>query len=186
MLTVNLGPLSLPLALFLTLAALLVAAAVGRLAGRASNTGIGEVLADMLLAGLVAARIVYVAIWFDSYRDAPWGMLDLRDGGFTLWAGAAAALLVAMLHGWRSATLRRPLGWGLAAGALLWGGVFGAVALMQNTTLPKAPLTTLGGEPVDLNRLAGGKPLVINLWATWCPPCRREMPLLAAAQKQEP
>jgi len=186
MLTVNLGPLSIPLALFLTLAALLVAAAVGRLTGRAGKTGIGHVLADMLLAGLVTARIAYVITWFDSYRGTPLAMLDLRDGGFTPWAGTAAALLVAMLHGWRSAALRRPLAWGLAAGALLWGGVFGAVALMQNTSLPKSPLTTLAGEPVDLSRLAGGKPLVINLWATWCPPCRREMPLLAAAQKQEP
>lgn len=25
--------------------------------------------------------------------------------------------------------------------------------------------------------------MVINLWATWCPPCRREMPVLAEAQR---
>lgn len=29
-----------------------------------------------------------------------------------------------------------------------------------------------------------GKPTVINLWATWCPPCRREMPVLEQAQKK--
>lgn len=33
-----------------------------------------------------------------------------------------------------------------------------------------------GGEPVALNRL--GRPMVINLWASWCPPCRRELPAL--------
>jgi thiol-disulfide isomerase/thioredoxin len=31
-----------------------------------------------------------------------------------------------------------------------------------------------------------GGPLVINLWATWCPPCRREMPVLESAQRMRP
>jgi thiol-disulfide isomerase/thioredoxin len=35
-----------------------------------------------------------------------------------------------------------------------------------------------GGEPVALDRL--GRPAVINLWASWCPPCRDELPELQA------
>ena len=31
-----------------------------------------------------------------------------------------------------------------------------------------------------------GKPTVINLWATWCPPCVREMPVLHEAQAAKP
>jgi len=185
MLTVNLGPLSVPIALLLMLVALLVAAGAGRLVGRGQQTGIGNILTDMLIAAVLVARIAFVAVWFDTYRSSPWTMLDIRDGGFTPWAGIVAALLVAVWRGWRRAALRKPLTLGLAAGALAWGGMFGAILMMENTALPKVPLTTLAGEPADLAKLAAGKPIVINLWASWCPPCRREMPVLAAAQKQE-
>ncbi len=185
MLTVNLGPLSMPIAVILVLVALLIAAGAGLLAGRAQKTGIGHILTDMLLAGVLVARAAFVAIWFDAYRIAPWSMLDIRDGGFSPWVGMAAALLVAIWHGWRTAAVRKPLALGLAAGALVWGGTFTAISMMQNATLPTVPLTTLAGEPADLTRLAAGKPLLVNMWATWCPPCRRELPTLAAAQKQE-
>jgi thiol-disulfide isomerase/thioredoxin len=52
--------------------------------------------------------------------------------------------------------------------------------------LPSLPMTALAsGAPVDLTQVAPGQPLVVNLWATWCAPCRREMPVLAAAQQDE-
>lgn len=40
------------------------------------------------------------------------------------------------------------------------------------------------GQAIDLGAVTAGKPLVINMWAVWCLPCRRELPLfdeLAAA-----
>lgn len=185
MLTVNLGPVPMPVTLLLLMVTLLVAAGVGRLVGRSQQRGIGNILIDMLIAAVLAARITFVALWFDTYRSMPWSMLDIRDGGFTPWAGVAAALLVAVWRGWRCAALRKPLALGLAAGALAWGVMFGAILMMNNTALPKVPLTTLAGEPADLATLAADKPMVVNLWASWCPPCRREMPVLAAAQQRE-
>jgi thiol-disulfide isomerase/thioredoxin len=38
-------------------------------------------------------------------------------------------------------------------------------------------LTGMSDQPISLGQFKG-KPLVLNFWATWCPPCRREMPLL--------
>lgn len=86
---------------------------------------------------------------------------------------------------WFRDVVAKPLAVGLGAAALAWGAMSGAIRLMENTALPKVALTTLAGEPADLAALAAGQPMVINLWATWCTPCRREMPLLAAAQMRE-
>ena len=185
MLSVNIGLLALPVNALLLLAAGLVAAGVGHLAGRRHQTGIVNSLGDMLLAGVLVARLGFVAFWFDTYRSAPWSMLDIRDGGFMVWPGVAAALLVALWRGWRQPTLRKPLLLGLAAGALVWGALFGAQRMTEQSALPALSLTTLAGDPVKLAALADGKPMVVNLWASWCPPCRREMPVLAAAQQRE-
>jgi peroxiredoxin len=44
-------------------------------------------------------------------------------------------------------------------------------------TLPDITLANLDGKPTRLASF-GGRPLMINFWATWCAPCRREIPLL--------
>jgi thiol-disulfide isomerase/thioredoxin len=46
------------------------------------------------------------------------------------------------------------------------------------TPLPTTTFERLDGRRAVLGQ-TDGKPIVINLWASWCPPCRREMPLLA-------
>jgi thiol-disulfide isomerase/thioredoxin len=77
----------------------------------------------------------------------------------------------------------------LFAGGLAWGLTGGALSLIENQTSrpPETELYTLEGTPTDLASLqqnAGNRPMVVNLWATWCPPCREEMPVLEQAQDE--
>lgn len=48
---------------------------------------------------------------------------------------------------------------------------------------PDFALTTLTGEEFALSDLRG-TPMVLNFWATWCGPCRRELPALQTAAER--
>lgn len=49
--------------------------------------------------------------------------------------------------------------------------------------LPELSLRCLTSQREVRLRDLGGEPMVVNLWATWCGPCRAEMPMLQAAHE---
>ena len=80
------------------------------------------------------------------------------------------------------------------------GLLYGALALGANSALaggfekltvhdaPKPPtvtgFVTIEGEEMDLSAYAGDI-VVLNFWATWCAPCKREMPSLDRLQAMQ-
>ena len=54
-----------------------------------------------------------------------------------------------------------------------------AVPVQKNYPAPELTLTTLESETRSLTDYRG-QVILVNLWATWCPPCKAEMPTLQA------
>jgi peroxiredoxin len=73
--------------------------------------------------------------------------------------------------------VRRTLAWIAAMGVLACGGESGYRPLAVGDRAPAYGARTLVGDSVDLSTMRE-RPLVLNLWATWCVPCRQEMPAL--------
>ena len=136
---------------------------------------------------MVVARAAFVARYADLYLAAPLCILDIRDGGFSAPAGIAATLVAGAWLSWRRVDLRKPLLAAIATGCavLLLGAALTLAPTGKPAPIPNLSLSGLDGRTVQLASLAG-KPVVINLWASWCPPCRREMPVLRQAQLSHP
>jgi cytochrome c biogenesis protein CcmG, thiol:disulfide interchange protein DsbE len=91
-------------------------------------------------------------------------------------AVGGAALLVLLL------VLFVPLG-GVAPGAAP-GASVESISVpghpLVGKPAPEIELTTIDGEAFRLSDLRG-HPVLLNFWATWCPPCRDEFPLMVKA-----
>ena len=144
--------------------------------------------------GLIGARLGFVVTNWSAFRDTPWTALYFWQPGYLPVAGllvGAGYAFWRLRHQEPRQRLRyvRALGTSFALAALLIGVVVAAMqirfdpaVLRPGDPVPNFTLQTLDGKSVTFSSLQG-QAIVLNFWATWCPPCRREMPLLDAVQK---
>src|SRR3546814_4442309 len=112
----------------------------------------GSMILDAVVWGLLAARLAYIAQWWEEYSATPRSMIAIGDGGFTWWVG----VLVSVVYIWRRTrspqVLRGRVLAGVMAGVVAWvvrGGVLGLL-LRPAPPLPEMTLGTLDEHPVSL------------------------------------
>lgn len=72
----------------------------------------------------------------------------------------------------------------MAATPAFAAGIKAFVELNPPQPLARVDVMTMAGDVATLEKaLPAGRPAVVNLWATWCAPCVKELPALAGLQK---
>ncbi|AXC49540.1 TlpA family protein disulfide reductase [Paracoccus suum] len=186
---VSIGPLVFDGARFAAIFALLLFFAVAEIVARGQR---GQVLRGdparwtwlAAIAWIMGARIGFVAMNWAEFSPHPWDSVKLWQGGFLPaggWAAGLAVFLLAMLRDVRGALAPLALG---SAAALVTHLAIPVAFPMTKPDLPPMQLMALDGAPVQLT--GRERSVVLNLWASWCPPCRREMPMMTDLAARTP
>ncbi len=182
---IEIGPIVLGWDRFAALAGLLVFVIAAEIIARISRQpALSAWSARAVLWGLVGARLGHVVQYPDVFLAEPWTVFAVWQGGFSPVGAALAVGVVTAL------SLRRGLALVHAFGALWLGGMLWLVLILDFSDRPPVPapqlqLVMLDGADFDFTDRPA-QPLVVNLWATWCPPCRRELPMLAELAEAHP
>ncbi|GIW34148.1 TlpA family protein disulfide reductase [Meiothermus sp.] len=148
----------------------------------------------VLLVAVLAARVGYAVEHLSTWPDpfaALLGILDIRSGGWNWWVGVPAGALAALFLLKREAMrLLVPGAASLAVALLPLGVQYGLTRPAPSTSKPALGSQVLQyleagqSRPSEVRFADLPKPMLVNLWATWCPPCRAEMPLLVEYQQK--
>jgi thiol-disulfide isomerase/thioredoxin len=180
---VTIGPAALSLSRLFALIGIAVFLIAGWLIGRKIPELSGWETGG-LIAAVILGRLAYVAAHLDAFAAEPITVLYVWQGGFSVVGMIAGAALWALWRCRRRWRLLVPAFLTIAIGVAAWGAPTAVHRGMQAEppSFPDITLTRLAGEKRALGSYEG-EPLVVNLWASWCGPCRREMPMLAEVSR---
>jgi thiol-disulfide isomerase/thioredoxin len=182
---IDLGPFVLSIERFAALLGVVVFVVLSEILARVTkHPALSTWSSTTVLWGFIGARVGHVIAFWPSFAEEPWRILAIWQGGFSVTGAAVGVTFVTAWALWRSLPFV-PAAAALWAGVIAWQVVLLDVAPREPVTLPTEPLATIEGDTIKLTTLMPpDKPIIINLWATWCPPCRRELPMLAAVAAQ--
>lgn len=184
---IHLGPFMLPFPLLLVLLGLIIVYVVGKVLNKKQQWSaqtwqtFSDSLWTTLWVGLIAARLVFVLFSLEVYLASPIDIIKVQDKGFHLYGGVIASVAWFL---WKNRAFK-------LENKVIFVTIFTLIcafslALKQwqkpQSFYPNMQFSSLEQQQIPLKQFVG-KPTVVNLWASWCPPCHREMPVLAQAQK---
>ncbi len=183
---VAIGPFAFSADRFSVIAGFIVFMIVGSLLAARIDNRLGTFTTAATLLGVAGARAGHVIAHAESFLQEPLRVFAIWQGGFSPTGGLIGVFVAAIIL-WRNAP--KAAAWAilpLAAGLFVWVVV---TTLTDSGAAPRAPETTFAVLSTDdslaiANRR--GRPAVLNLWASWCPPCRREMPMMAKMAASNP
>lgn len=182
---ITLGPLVLPLSRIPGLVAIIILLVGSELLNK-RHPGLARWGWLTALVATLGSRLVYAASTPSAYLSEPWTLLYFWQPGFSVWGAILSAIIFTGIYLYK----RPPL---LISGLTNLGiaSLVGLAFLLltpgnqfNSEPIPNLTFMNIDGDQQQLTDFKG-KPLVINLWATWCPPCRREMPMLHSFEGDE-
>ncbi len=186
--SISLGPFGFAMSHIIFFMGCAVALGLAAWFSRQRQLPITDAVFRVLAVTLIAARLSFVVRYYDLYFPTPWQIFNVRDGGFDFWSGIAVGALMLGWEIFRRWPMAMPLLVASLSGLVIFSGLQFAHD-MQRASKPYVPqltLQSLSGQPIKLAQAYQGQGIVINLWATWCPPCVREMPLLMDVEQSSP